>query len=189
MNERHEESFWDTTVSGNVHGIPPYSLIDVSQQFIGMSGRILDLGCGDGRFTRFLADILDDDTMIHGVDISSVLLKTAATDAPANTRWWHGDGRHLPPGLTGEFDAAYAITVFQHIPIDAVWGYLRGIHTRLRPGGKFAFTIAVGERQEFLDHQIADPEDFALDLAGLYSSVSLAPFPDENGWTWVEAWK
>lgn len=189
-----EVAFWETVPAGDfppdVVGEPPYNhrrVADRIQETIDCL-RVLDLGCGNGRLTNFIAQRLGTGGVIHGVDISRTLIDRAvldaANDGPTNVHYWHGNGRTLPAGLNGRFTGAYSVSMFQHIPHDVMWGYLREVHERLEPGGTFLFTIAVGEVDEFLNHQIADTGQFADDLMQFFDMVTVDP-PDSNGWTWV----
>lgn len=187
-----EVAFWEQPDLDmeNVHGRPPYNVVSVGVKILNTidQRRMLDLGCGAGRLTNMMARRVIGEGVVHGVDISSNLVYSAAADASGrdlhNVHYWHGDGRRLPSGLVGRFSGAYSITMFQHIPHEAMWGYLREVHDRLEPGGVFLFTIAVGEVDEFLNHQIADVPQFANDLIQIYDSVAIDG-PDERSWTWV----
>lgn len=174
----------------NVVGEPPYEVGPVSSAILRNVDplRLLDLGCGQGRLTNYIAARIGEQGFVHGVDISRRLLDAAAIAAERNAKFWHGDGRTLPPGLSGKFTGAYSIAMFQHIPADAMWGYLREVHDRLEPGGTFLFTVAVGGIDEFLNHQIADLGAFASDLTQIYYQVTTHGTA-ENGWTWVTATK
>lgn len=192
-----EAHWWDQRATINdIHGLPAYNVDTVvdrlirSHHWLDLNKDVLDVGCGVGRTARNLARRAGDRATIHGIDISLRNIRTAALESPANTKWRHCDGRKLPSQLPRRFSFAYSITVFQHIPIEATWDYLREIHGRLTDDGSILFTISVGdEPASFLNHQIADPRGFAVDLAGLYGAVTLDGGPDENGWTWVQAWK
>lgn len=188
-----EQAWWDNLpdelVLANTAGDPPYDLDPVVARILGdqTPTRVLDLGCGVGRLTSYVASRLPD-VAVHGVDISTKLLHEAYANRLPNTRFWHCNGRGLPLGLTGQFDLSYAVTVFQHMHPREMWGYLREISERLTPGsGRFVFTIALGESAEFLNYQIPDVAEFCNDLIELFDSVAADPSPDVNGWTWVEA--
>jgi 2-polyprenyl-6-hydroxyphenyl methylase/3-demethylubiquinone-9 3-methyltransferase len=91
--------------------------------------RILDLGCGKGRFARGLAAMGAE---VIGLDCSRAMLAGAA--AGCSVHRLRGSGRRLPLAAAA-FDAAIAVEVFEHLhpaAIDAVLGELRRV---LRPGG------------------------------------------------------
>jgi len=90
--------------------------------------RVLDLGCGKGRFAHALARAGAD---VIGLDRSSAMLAGGAAEGYARVL---GSGRRLPLA-TAAFDAAIAVEVFEHLhraAIDEVLGELRRV---LRPGG------------------------------------------------------
>lgn len=191
---RDEENWWSEAGDDNLHGVPPYDIDEVSRIILtrcdAHPARVLDLGCGRGRLTNSLAQYLPE-WSFHGVDISRDLLDLAVVDAKglSNVHYWHGNGRTLPSGLGArQYDLAYSITVLQHIPHDAKWSYIREVEKRLKPGGTFTFTIAVGPIEQFLNHQIADVLDFNDDLISLFHATAISE-PDERGWTWVTCWK
>jgi SAM-dependent methyltransferase len=92
--------------------------------------RILDLGCGKGRFARILAD---RGARVVGLDVSAAMLAAAGGAGLDRVR---GSARRLP-FRDASFDAAIAVEVFEHLEpraIDDVCDELRRV---LRPGGRF----------------------------------------------------
>jgi ubiquinone/menaquinone biosynthesis C-methylase UbiE len=93
--------------------------------------RVLDLGCGKGRFAGALARAGAE---VIGLDRSAAMLAGATTTGYERVR---GSARRLPLA-TASFDAAIAVEVFEHLhrtAIDEVLGELRRV---LRPGGAVA---------------------------------------------------
>lgn len=202
-----EERYWSSLegdeVLNNTAGVPPYDAWEVGSRLftafgdyhdfvLGADVRVLDLGCGTGRLTNIMAQRLTGPySNIHGVDISAPLIKLAVAEANYrhldNVHYWHGNGRTLPPGLGGrKYDLVYSITMFQHIPHDAKWSYIHQVANRLKPGGVFVFTIALGDVDEFQNHQIAYAEcqDFGVALKRLFGSCYFDE-TDERGWSWI----
>jgi tRNA (uracil-5-)-methyltransferase TRM9 len=81
--------------------------------------RVLDVGCGNGRFGAFLAESLPGEIQYHGVDNSAALLAHARTDLAAYT--------HLTTTLTeldiieqplpdGMYDLVTLFGVLHHVP-------------------------------------------------------------------------
>ncbi len=89
--------------------------------------RILDLGCGKGRFGRRLAE---EGATVVGLDRSRAML-AQASDLPRI----HASARRLPL-CTAMFDAVIAVEVIEHLP--AMDDVLHEVHRVLRPGGLFA---------------------------------------------------
>lgn len=198
MNALDEQRFWDSlddeSARINTEGDPPYDLVPVVLRLVTAAPdaqRILDLGCGRGRVTNAVARLMPAAT-VYGVDISIKMLDAAAVMAGGvdNVHYWRTDGRTIPQFNNRDpFDLVYSIATYQHIPNDAMWGYIHQVHERLAPSGVFMFTIAVGESDHFLNHQIPDPRAFGADLIQIFDHVSIDAESDGNGWTWVTARK
>jgi 2-polyprenyl-6-hydroxyphenyl methylase/3-demethylubiquinone-9 3-methyltransferase len=92
--------------------------------------RVLDLGCGKGRFARLLCD---RGARVIGLDLSAAMLAGAAGSGLDRIR---GSARRLPFG-SASFDGVVAVEVFEHLApraLDPVCGEVRRV---LRPGGTF----------------------------------------------------
>lgn len=108
---------------------------------------ILEIGCGFGRMSIFIAAYC---TRFYGVDISGILIDKAmqrlalyrsefGTDGVGR----HGtfievDGHTVEPIDDGVVDLAFEYIVFQHIPSeDVIISYIRDVHRVLKTGGVF----------------------------------------------------
>jgi len=96
--------------------------------------RILDAGCGNGRYSRFLLRHADPDAAITGFDLSPRMLERARKRL-RNDRVQHttADLTRLPFS-DGQFDAIVCGWVLEHLP-DPRPG-LRELARVLQPGGK-----------------------------------------------------
>lgn len=96
--------------------------------------RILDAGCGNGRYTHFLLRRSDPDAFITGFDYSQGMLKRAR-ERLAGSRATHvrADLTRLPYA-DRTFDAVVCGWVLEHLP-DPRMG-LRELARVLQPGGK-----------------------------------------------------
>jgi ubiquinone/menaquinone biosynthesis C-methylase UbiE len=96
--------------------------------------RILDAGCGNGRYSRYILRRADPDALIAGFDLSQSMLKRA------RRRLHSPRVHHVAADLTrlpypdGYFDAAVCGWVLEHLP-DPAPG-LRELARVLRCGGK-----------------------------------------------------
>lgn len=89
------------------------------------TSRLLDYGCGTGRFTRRLKEHFE----AHGVDQSREMLKHAS-----GARFdLLGDGGRIP-APDDYFDILWTCTVLQHIPDDEIQAVAAEIRRVLRPG-------------------------------------------------------
>lgn len=187
-----EVAFWSTVDLDNprdLHGHPPYDVEAVADRLHALhpkAERCLDLGCGMGRLTNLFAERRPEATVV-GIDISTSGLFAAARVAPRNALYWRGDGRHIPDGVTGTFDLAWSVTMFQHIPPEAQVAYVAEVADRLRPGGVFTFTIALGDgipRPFNYTYATVDWEWLAGWLADQFDVVEFE-HDTEQDWTWV----
>ena len=88
--------------------------------------RILDLGCGKGRFASALAA---EGAEVIGLDRSAAMLAVAAgLDRVL------ASARRLP-FASGAFDAVIAVEVFEHLPTEAIGAVLREARRAIKPGG------------------------------------------------------
>lgn len=96
-------------------------------------GRVLDLGCGPGKYTIALAaEGLD----VEGLDLTPALvemLRETAPDIPVHL----ADAAELPDGLRGRFDAVTGFFFLHHLP--ALVPTLSSARAALRPGGRAVF--------------------------------------------------
>ncbi len=103
--------------------------------------RVLEIGCGAGRVTRALAKLFGE---VHGVDISSEMVARArkALENFPDAHVYQNNGCDLSVVPPLEFDFAYSVIVFQHIPSrEIIENYVREVHRLLRPGALFKFGL------------------------------------------------
>jgi len=100
--------------------------------------RVLDLGCGVGATTQYVAERLPVEAL--GVSISPVQIRTARRwlrlrrkSLAGNCAFREADFCALPPDLVG-FDLAFAIEAFVHAPDPAA--FFRNVAGALRLGGR-----------------------------------------------------
>lgn len=195
MSADAERTHWDAVDDADLFGVPAYDVDEVAKRIIGQANllglhkRLLDLGCGPGRLTNHIARLLGDRVNVYGWDISMRLVERAISSAPPNAHYMQVGGRTLPKVQCPWFSGAYSVTMFQHIPDDAKWGYIHQVHDLLVPGGTFVFTLAHGNISTFLNHQTPSLVAFGTELALIYDKVTVEHEPDERGWHWVAARK
>jgi SAM-dependent methyltransferase len=117
---------------------------------------VLEIGCGAGRVTRAFAKFFG---AVHGFDISEVMVEKArhaVAEFPnakvhltngADLRALESRPRRWLRAVLGlrppvEFDFAFSMMVFQHIPSRSIIeSYVREVYSVLRPGGLFKFQV------------------------------------------------
>jgi SAM-dependent methyltransferase len=105
------------------------------QGMLPSSGRVLDAGCGDGRFTR---ELLGNGCQAVGLDRSHELC-VAATQRSGSSRFVVGDLHGLPFG-DQSFDCVVSIMVLQELP--RVLPVLREFRRVLRSGGQLVLAVS-----------------------------------------------
>jgi ubiquinone/menaquinone biosynthesis C-methylase UbiE len=129
---------------------------------------MLEIGCGVGRMTKFIARIFGH---VTGVDVSSEMIVRAAANLASldNVTLVTGDGATLSAVPDASQDFAFSFIVFQHIPsADVITSYCREVRRVLRPGALFKFQLqgAQWQRDQPPDtwHGVSFSEDDARQL-------------------------
>jgi cyclopropane fatty-acyl-phospholipid synthase-like methyltransferase len=132
--------------------------------------RVLEIGCGAGRLTRALANLFGE---VHAVDVSGemVELAQAALAAHPNAHVYLNNGMDLSVVPPLEFDFAFSMIVFQHIPSrEVIWNYVREVGRLLRPGALFKFQVqgdpSVESTTEDTWHGVGFSDAQAVEMAG-----------------------
>ena len=109
--------------------------------------KVLDLGCGNGRFLQFLAD---KDIDYIGVDFSEKLIKIAKQNYP-KVKFQVADALNLP-FPNNYFDKVYSIAVLHHIPSEEFRiQFLEEVRRILKPDGFFILTVWQPESKKNLN--------------------------------------
>ena len=101
--------------------------------------RVLDLGCGWGRLTRFLArDVAPG--RLYGCDPAQQILDICAQSrVPANLARSEFVPERVP--FDEQFDLVFAFSVFTHLSEGAHEASLRALHRAMRPGAVLVVTV------------------------------------------------
>ena len=129
---------------------------------LGPGKRLIDLGCGTGRWTIPLAERTGCEVV--GVDNSSEMLaKAREKDADGRVTWIEGDVEYLDVVERESFDCAFMSLMMHHV-YDHLTTF-RGVYRILRFGG--VFLIRQGTLEQILNdaaHRFF-PETVSIDLA------------------------
>lgn len=114
--------------------------------------RVLEIGCGAGRMTRWLSAHFG---AVDALDISVEMLKRAAAalEGFSNITFVEGTGMDLSGCPDGAFDLVFSYIVFQHIPsAGVVENYVREAARVLKPGACFKFQVNGDRSPGYLAH-------------------------------------
>lgn len=102
--------------------------------------RIVDIGCGDGRFSRELSFAFPSSNVV-GVDYSdkAIVLASAMNVGYTNLEFMAVDisDKHS----LGVFDVAILMEVFEHIPVEKASIFMWQVRSLLKPGGVLYLTV------------------------------------------------
>ncbi|GJM13237.1 MAG: hypothetical protein DHS20C12_16400 [Pseudohongiella sp.] len=105
------------------------------------SGVALDLGCGFGRTTSWMAERYEK---VIASDISTVVIEEAKRNLKAlhNIEFCVNDADSIPAEVgNNTLNLAYVFTVFQHIHRDFAASILKELAAALKPEGKVVFNL------------------------------------------------
>jgi SAM-dependent methyltransferase len=120
--------------------------------------RVLDVGCGGGRNSRWLAS---HGATVEGVDLASDLLASVRPSMPESVTLTALDVLR-DPLPRGPFDLVYDSGCFHHIAPHRRITYLERILPLVRPGGRFGIvTFAAGRMDAPTDLEVVTSGDTA----------------------------
>lgn len=152
-------------------------------------GPVLDVGCGPGHVTAFLAAAGAD---VRGLDLSPGMIEVARARVPAAT-FEVGDLRALPHA-TGSLAAVVAMYSLVHVPRAGLASAVAELARVLAPGGLLLAAVHVGRAGEILhpdelwgvpidiDWHFFEPDELfgAAEAAGLVPLERLVRWPYEG---------
>jgi SAM-dependent methyltransferase len=166
----------------------------------GGKGKIIDLGCGPGQTTRYLAGCGITD--IIGTDLSPGMIDVAKKINP-QLAFETADMLSLPYDRHsfGSAIAFYAIVHFYYSELETAFGEVKRV---LKSGGEFLFSFHIGDNtvhlDQFLDHDVNIDFHFfetsrvleLLDKTGfeIIDSIERQPYkdveyPSQRAYLWV----
>ena len=152
--------------------------------------RVLDVGCGNGRFARFLEERLGRPFDYCGIDESPLGLAEARRRLPTRERLAFVETDFLegtlPPLPEREFDLVALFGVLHHVPgRENRLRLLTRLSTLLAPGGLLAFSIWRFDRYERFQRKIVPWDEF-LSRTGIEIDLSDLE-PGDHILTWGDA--
>lgn len=117
--------------------LPPKELVSVvDRQLIPSNSSILDVGCGSGNYSIFLAKL---GFKVTGVDISKEALKIAqskAANLKVSVDFLHSDALNLSKNLKTKFDFILDYSLLHHISFAQINSYVNQFNSLLTHNGK-----------------------------------------------------
>ena len=104
--------------------------------------RVLDLGCGEGYFTRQLAR--NDAQEVVGIDISPAMIELACQKEAKETlgiKYSVGCATEFSETLSPNFDLITAVFVYNYVTIAQMRQSMTHIYNHLAEGGQFIFSL------------------------------------------------
>jgi 2-polyprenyl-3-methyl-5-hydroxy-6-metoxy-1,4-benzoquinol methylase len=151
--------------------------------------RVLDIGCGGGRNSRWFAQ---HGATVEGIDLAAPLLERVRPDMPASVHLTALDVLR-DPLPAGQFDLVYDSGCFHHIAPHRRITYLERVLPMVRPAGRFGIVTFAAERMETpADNEIVRTGDTSGgmafsrdDLASIFTPLSPVEIrqvqPDREG--------
>ena len=106
--------------------------------------RVLDLGCGEGYFTRQLARSADEPAgHLEGIDISAGMIELAEANEkqnPLGISYSVGCATDFSPDLE-VYDLITAVFVYNYTTVEQMHQSMQKVHDHLTPGGHFIFSL------------------------------------------------
>lgn len=140
--------------------------------------RVLELGCGYGRLTREVGKRLPDVSVI-GLDVNPAVLSEARLYDP-DTEFVCG--ATLMPFT--ELDAIYSVAVFQHLPDNDKYAYIREAYEALNDGGVIRLQFIAGVRDNFNDHWVP-VEQMVTWMERRGFTIGVTGTAAHPQWTWI----
>jgi SAM-dependent methyltransferase len=134
--------------------------------------RVLDVGCGNGRFARFLEERLGREFVYCGIDESPLALAEARKRIPEREDRLFLECDFLDEPLPeGKFDWVALFGVLHHVPSEQLrFGLLKRLSDGLSPGGLLTIAVWHFDRDPRLRKKIVPWEELrgiAVDRADL----------------------
>ncbi len=140
--------------------------------------KVLDIGCGTGKQTKFLHDYGFN---VEGIDLSSGMLKIAKQKYP-NIKFKKADVRNLKH-KTNSIDGIWAGFVLFHINRKDFIKTIKGIQKILKPKGVFALAMQEGKGDVVFDEPLLPKEKIYL---WLYTKRELKKILSQNGFKVID---
>jgi SAM-dependent methyltransferase len=158
---RDDGKWWDSFYSDRSKQVPFFvnlpdeSLVSWFETNQLHAGRVLELGCGPGRNSIYMAK---QSCSVDAIDVSPVSIEWArerTAEAGVDVNFICASIFDFPV-KAGEYDLVYDCGCFHHIPPHRRMSFLSLVATALKPGGAFGLTCFGAESPETSGADITD---------------------------------
>lgn len=137
---------------------------------------IVDIGCGDGRFTRELRNHFTEASVL-GIDYSSRAIKLANAMNDGIKRLEYKEVDIIEKTLSTEFDVAVLMEVYEHIHPDKCKKFLEGVASLLKKDGYLFLTVPhINKPVEYKHFQHFSINSLTDQLSDFFEIVEVRPF-------------
>jgi arsenite methyltransferase len=126
----------------------------VDELAIAPGERVLDVGCGTGLLTEYIADVVGRTGYVLGIDPLRHRIELAQTRVRPGVEFRVGDAYALDPLQSRSFDVLFVNSVFHWLPEKT--GPLGEFARLLNPGGRLGISTGVKGQRACMDDIAAD---------------------------------
>lgn len=137
--------------------------VDQYISLLGKNAQVLDVGCGSGAKSRYLAG---KGLRVTGIDFSEEMIKLAKSQVPDGT-FLVKDIRE-PLELGQAFDGVFAQAVLLHIPKADIANVLKNILLPLKPGG-YLYVSVKGRQPGGKEEDISKDNKYGYEFERFFS--------------------
>lgn len=147
--EQSEEEF-DLTGHRDFEGLIQCELPLLTDRRDPKTLRILEIGCGIGRMTKYLAEVFGE---VHAIDVSGEMVRQARMRLAkiSNAYFSEGNGSDFADFPDEYFDFVFSAYVFQHVPsFEVIKSNICDAFRVLKPRGIFKFVTSAVNNEDYL---------------------------------------
>ncbi len=130
-------------------------MLDKTLRYLDPKSRVIDLGCGDGRDTRYMKEKGAD---VVGIDLSRSMVNLARKEDPENAFLQQDIRDTVFPDDT--FQGAWASASLTNLPKSELSKAEKEIYRIVEPGGILAFSFKEGEGEGFEESVVEGHERY-----------------------------
>jgi 2-polyprenyl-3-methyl-5-hydroxy-6-metoxy-1,4-benzoquinol methylase len=146
------------------------------------ANRIVDIGCGDGRFSRELS-LANPDSIVVGIDYSKRAIALASAMNPDINNLQFQSIDITKENNLSLFDTAVLMEVFEHIPIESADIFISSVRSLLREGGMLYLTVPHENKPvEYKHFQHFSVQEIINYIQPYFEIVEIVPF-ERISWT------